>query len=143
MPRGQPWIRIDHIVCDSLWEIVSADVGESNGSCHKMVSASIRMKAPQYPADLFWLKSRSRSDAPNSLTELWSGRHHRICLEYNSCQELLEQKWQMPPPLPIKTYAGLYRRPHPHRTVADVRLSNTVDMQLSVPVAHGRKVYEL
>ena len=46
MPSGWPWIRIDHILCGSSWEVVSADAGESNGSYHRMVYASIRMKVP-------------------------------------------------------------------------------------------------
>jgi endonuclease/exonuclease/phosphatase family metal-dependent hydrolase len=44
-PPNAPWLRIDHILCNSRFEPVSCWVGESDGSDHRLVAARVR-RAP-------------------------------------------------------------------------------------------------
>jgi endonuclease/exonuclease/phosphatase (EEP) superfamily protein YafD len=38
-----PWVRIDHILCSPEWSVVSCDVGEQNGSDHRLIAARLHL----------------------------------------------------------------------------------------------------
>ena len=43
-PTGVPWVRIDHILTTDHWDVVNAQVGSANGSDHRLVAATVRLK---------------------------------------------------------------------------------------------------
>jgi endonuclease/exonuclease/phosphatase family metal-dependent hydrolase len=42
-PDNTPWVRIDHILCTSHWEVEQCWVGQSDGSDHRLVAARLRL----------------------------------------------------------------------------------------------------
>ncbi|REJ71235.1 MAG: hypothetical protein DWQ29_23960 [Planctomycetota bacterium] len=48
-PSNTPWLRIDHILCDSTWNVHACGIGESDGSDHRLIWAQVSLKAE--PAD--------------------------------------------------------------------------------------------
>lgn len=46
LPAGHPWIRVDHILVNRSWDIVSCRTGTGNGSDHRLVMAEVRLKEP-------------------------------------------------------------------------------------------------
>lgn len=43
-PAGLPWMRLDHILADDAWNIRSCKVGQSNGSDHRPITATIELR---------------------------------------------------------------------------------------------------
>ena len=43
-PPGLPWMRLDHILADDAWNIRSCKVGQSNGSDHRPITATIELR---------------------------------------------------------------------------------------------------
>lgn len=41
---GVPWLRIDHILTSPHWETMSCEVGEFNGSDHRLVAAVLQLR---------------------------------------------------------------------------------------------------
>lgn len=46
-PTNTPWLRIDHILCSSHWDIERCWIGRSDGSDHRLVAARLRLNAPR------------------------------------------------------------------------------------------------
>lgn len=46
--NNTPWVRIDHILCSHDWEVISCEVGKENGSDHRMIAATLRLRS--YPS---------------------------------------------------------------------------------------------
>ena len=44
-PDGLPWVRIDHILCSAEWRISSSQIGKSDGSDHRLITATLRLPA--------------------------------------------------------------------------------------------------
>ncbi len=42
-----PWVRIDHVLCSPEWQIVRCDVGQNNGSDHRLIAATLRLHPVQ------------------------------------------------------------------------------------------------
>lgn len=45
-PRNTPWQRIDHILVSHDWNIESCHVGQQDGSDHRLISASLKLRQP-------------------------------------------------------------------------------------------------
>ena len=46
-PNNFPWARIDHILCSEEWAIHQCEVGKSDGSDHRLITATVQLK-PEY-----------------------------------------------------------------------------------------------
>lgn len=44
-PDNSPWLRIDHILCSSHWDVERCWVGRSDGSDHRLVAAQLSLNA--------------------------------------------------------------------------------------------------
>lgn len=40
-PHNSPWARIDHILCSNEWTVSHAEIGHSDGSDHRLISATL------------------------------------------------------------------------------------------------------
>lgn len=45
--RNTPWVRIDHVLCSAEWQVVTCDIGQENGSDHRLIAAALRLPASQ------------------------------------------------------------------------------------------------
>ncbi len=45
-PENLPWARIDHILCSPEWTVRSCQIGQSAGSDHRLIAATLRLIAP-------------------------------------------------------------------------------------------------
>jgi endonuclease/exonuclease/phosphatase (EEP) superfamily protein YafD len=43
-PDNTPWARIDHILCSPEWSVKACEVGESDGSDHRLIVATLVLK---------------------------------------------------------------------------------------------------
>ena len=43
-PAGMPWMRLDHILADEAWTVRSCTVGQSNGSDHRPITATLELR---------------------------------------------------------------------------------------------------
>ena len=43
-PDYLPWLRIDHILASSHWKILSCQIGEGNGSDHRLIVATLSLR---------------------------------------------------------------------------------------------------
>ncbi|MGE0378667.1 MAG: endonuclease/exonuclease/phosphatase family protein [Planctomycetaceae bacterium] len=43
-PDNTPWLRIDHILCSSQWDVERCWTGRSDGSDHRLVAARLRLR---------------------------------------------------------------------------------------------------
>ena len=49
-PDNVPWARIDHILCSSEWTVRRCQIGHSNGSDHRLITALLEMtNLPSHP----------------------------------------------------------------------------------------------
>lgn len=46
-PHNTPWLRIDHILCDSSWKIHECGIGDSDGSDHRLIWARVSLRSPR------------------------------------------------------------------------------------------------
>ncbi len=46
-PDNTPWLRIDHILCSSQWDIERCWIGRTDGSDHRLVAARLRLNSPR------------------------------------------------------------------------------------------------
>lgn len=44
-PSNTPWQRIDHILANDSWEVHECHIGELDGSDHRLISATLRLRA--------------------------------------------------------------------------------------------------
>jgi endonuclease/exonuclease/phosphatase family metal-dependent hydrolase len=45
-----PWVRIDHILCSHEWQVAHCAVGKGNGSDHRLIAATLRMRPESKPS---------------------------------------------------------------------------------------------
>ena len=50
-PDNQPWARIDHILCSNDWTIRRCEIGQSDGSDHRLIVANALLSIKNRPAD--------------------------------------------------------------------------------------------
>lgn len=43
-PSNTPWQRIDHILANDAWEVLACRIGEHDGSDHRLISATLRLR---------------------------------------------------------------------------------------------------
>lgn len=43
-PHNTPWVRIDHILCSEEWTVKQCQIGQSDGSDHRLIAATIALK---------------------------------------------------------------------------------------------------
>lgn len=46
-PHNFPWARIDHILCSKDWTVHQCQIGSSDGSDHRLITATIELNRPQ------------------------------------------------------------------------------------------------
>ena len=51
-PNNSPWARIDHILCSREWAIEQCRVGTSDGSDHRLISATVTLNPPKNDTNL-------------------------------------------------------------------------------------------
>lgn len=44
-PSNTPWQRIDHILADDSWDVRACHIGEHDGSDHRLIAATLRLRA--------------------------------------------------------------------------------------------------
>lgn len=44
-PDNLPWARIDHILCSPEWKVHTCHIGHSDGSDHRLITATLRLSA--------------------------------------------------------------------------------------------------
>lgn len=44
-PSNTPWQRIDHILANNSWDVRACRIGEHDGSDHRLISATLRLRA--------------------------------------------------------------------------------------------------
>lgn len=48
-PDNTPWARIDHILCSQDWSVRDCQIGQTDGSDHRLIAATLVLKKPSSP----------------------------------------------------------------------------------------------
>ncbi len=64
-PSNTPWQRIDHILTNSAWQVTACQIGQFDGSDHRLISATLRFQADANGL----LKSDTDTDAAPDLSD--------------------------------------------------------------------------
>ena len=70
-PTNVPWQRIDHILANHRWRIVASQVGQRDGSDHRLMAATLRLNTD---ADALATPTGSPTDLSNEVEQLRAGR---------------------------------------------------------------------
>jgi endonuclease/exonuclease/phosphatase family metal-dependent hydrolase len=70
-PTNVPWQRIDHILANHNWRIIDSQVGRRDGSDHRLMAATLRLKGDGPSPDD---STNAPSNDPDNVEQLRAGR---------------------------------------------------------------------
>ncbi|MFO1094116.1 MAG: endonuclease/exonuclease/phosphatase family protein [Planctomycetaceae bacterium] len=65
-PRNTPWLRIDHILCDSSWQIHSVGIGHTDGSDHRLIWSRVSLPLDRARIQDSGFRIQGKQNAPST-----------------------------------------------------------------------------